>query len=71
MFTQSTPRNFRELSEISGIWADREALSSQIPQKAYPVSGTSLINLNRFDNNKPYFLSTHNQKCTNKMELIW
>ena len=26
---------------------------------------------NLFDNNKPYTLSTHNQKCTNKMHHIW
>ena len=26
---------------------------------------------NLFDNNKPYALSTHNRKCTNKMHHIW
>ena len=26
---------------------------------------------NLFDNNKPYALSTHNGKCTNKMHHIW
>ena len=26
---------------------------------------------NLFDNNKPYALSTHNQKCVNKMHHIW
>ena len=29
------------------------------------------ITWNLFDNNKPYALSTHNRKCTNKMYHIW
>ena len=30
----------------------------------------SFIILNLFDNNKPYALSTHNRKCTNKMQYL-
>ena len=29
------------------------------------------IILNFFDSNKPYALSTHDRKCTNKMHHIW